>query len=177
MGYIQDIEANRHLKDDFFKNNDQSPIPDKERHHFSGLKYFPIDEKLQFELELKIHANCEDFESADSAGNIRKFYRFGEFHFHIDDHEVVLQAYKSDLKESGLFIPFKDLTNGTETYGAGKYLDLEEPHHKTPDGKWILDFNLAYNPYCAYNQNYACPLTPFENHLKIPIKAGEKKYY
>ncbi|MHA1701352.1 MAG: DUF1684 domain-containing protein, partial [Promethearchaeota archaeon] len=72
---------------------------------------------------------------------------------------------------------FRDETSGKETYGAGKYLDLEEENHKISKGKWILDFNVAYNPFCAYSEKYACPFVPPENWLKVPIFAGEKKYH
>jgi hypothetical protein len=175
--YIKTLEENREAKNHFFKEHWQSPIEKDERKKFTEINYFPVDEKYRFELELLIHANPDQFESADSKGDVRQFYRFGEFHFKIEGQDAVLQAYKSDLSEPRLFIPFKDTTNGLDTYGAGRYMDLEDDHHKTQEGKWIFDFNLAYNPYCAYNHNYACPLTPFENHLKIAIKAGEKKYH
>ena len=172
--YIEQIQNQRASKDQFFKEHLQSPIPSAEQPTFSGLQYFPIDPAFRFELTLNLLPTPEKFESADSAGNPRQFYRFGTFSFIIEGCEGTLHAYKSDLSEERLFIPFKDTTNGKETYGAGRYLDLEDAHDKTPEGAWIIDFNKAYNPFCAYNHQYACAFTPFENHLKVSIPAGEK---
>jgi len=102
--------------------------------------------------------------------------RWGEFRFKIGDKACTLQAYKSDPNEERLFVPFRDETSGKETYGAGRYLDLDDEHHCTTDGKWILDFNCAYNPWCAYSDAYACPFVDPENWLKVAVRAGEKKY-
>ncbi|MHA1744739.1 MAG: DUF1684 domain-containing protein [Promethearchaeota archaeon] len=173
--YIENIKEQRAGKDRFFKEHYQSPIPPQEQPSFSGLQYFSVDPAFRFELPLTLFETPEKFESADSAGNIREFYRFGKFQFNINDKDVILHAYKSDLSENRLFIPFKDATNGNgETYGAGRYLDMEEARDQTATGDWIVDFNKAYNPFCAYNHGYACALTPYENHLKISIRAGEK---
>ena len=172
--YIEKMEELRASKDRFFKEHVQSPIPSHDQAAFSGLQYFPVDPAFRMELALTVLATPEKFESADSAGNIREFYRYGKFLLTIDGQDVTLHAYKSDLAEERLFIPFKDTTNGNDTYGAGRYLDLEDAPDKTPTGNWVLDFNKAYNPFCAYNHNYACALTPYENHLKVSIPAGEK---
>jgi hypothetical protein len=80
----------------------------------------------------------------------------------------VLQAYKSDAEEEQLFISFRDATSGQETYGAGRYLDLDAARNRTADGKWILDFNRAYNPWCVYSEDYTCPFVPQENWLAVP---------
>ncbi|MCD6176553.1 MAG: DUF1684 domain-containing protein, partial [Candidatus Cloacimonetes bacterium] len=108
-------------------------------------------------------------------GNMRDFLKWGKFTFEINNQYYILNAYKSDETETRLFIPFKDATSGKETYGAGRYIDLEEERDKIGN-KWILDFNFATNPWCAYSNNYVCPLIPFENILKVEIKAGEKSY-
>jgi len=172
--YITHMKGQRASKDQFFKEHVQSPISHHDQAAFSGLQYFPVNPAFRFELALTLLANPEKFESADSAGNIREFYRFGKFPLTVNGQDVILHAYKSDLAEERIFIPFKDTTNGNETYGAGRYIDLEEAHDKTPTGNWVLDFNKAYNPFCAYNHDYACALTPYENHLKVSISAGEK---
>ncbi|MHA1520029.1 MAG: DUF1684 domain-containing protein [Promethearchaeota archaeon] len=177
QSYKESVLTSRQEKDRFFQSSGHSPIPSDEREKFAGLKYFPINPDYRYELEIKIHPKAESFDSSDSGGNVRKFYRYGEFHFIIGGESYILQAYKSSLKETGLFVPFKDSSNGDETYGAGRYLDLDEDWDKTPDGKYILDFNFAYSPYCAYNHGYACALTPFENHLQVTIPAGEKSYH
>jgi uncharacterized protein (DUF1684 family) len=85
-------------------------------------------------------------------------------------------VYKSGPREERLFIPFRDGTCGKETYGAGRYLDLEPAEHLTDEGKWIVDFNEAYNPWCAYSEDYACPFVPPENRLRVPVRAGERNY-
>jgi len=110
----------------------------------------------------------------DTGGNKREFLRWGEFRFRIAGKDCTLQAYKSDPEEERLFIPFRDTTNGKETYGAERYLELEPRKHYTAEGKWILDFNRAYNPWCAYNKDYVCPFVPPENWLRVPVRAGEK---
>ena len=101
--------------------------------------------------------------------------KWGKFTFEINKQEYVLFAYKSNEEETRLFVPFKDATSGKETYGAGRYIDLEEERDKI-ENKWILDLNFATNPWCAYSHNYVCPLIPFENILQVEIKAGEKSY-
>ena len=109
-----------------------------------------------------------------SRGDVREFLRWGEFRFNIGGEECTLQAYKSRSEEEGLFVLFRDTISGAETYAAGRYLDLDPDRDPTPEGKWILDFNRAYNPWCAYSEAYTCPLVPLENWLKVPVRAGEK---
>lgn len=166
----------RKEKDIFFATSPESPIPREEREFFRGLSYFPPDPSYRFELDLHEHDNKETVEIEDTAGQIRQFLRWGEFRFEVNGVKCTLQAYSNDPVREGLFIPFKDETNGLETYGAGRYIDLHYETDRTPEGKWILDFNKAYNPWCAYSMYYACPYVPPENHLKVPIRAGEKNY-
>ena len=156
----EELEMNRKSKDYFFAQSWQSPIPENEKKNFKGLSYFPPNPKFYFELDLHEHENKETIHIQDTKDNMRHLIRWGEFIFEVDGTECKLQAYKSDPNEKHLFVPFRDETSGKETYGAGKYLDLDEENHTTPDGKWILDFNVAYNPFCAYNENYACPFVP-----------------
>jgi len=113
---------------------------------------------------------------AYTKGDEQDFLRWGEFRFKIGGKEQALQAYRSNPREETLFIPFKDVTSGKETYRAGRYLDLEPGRGCTADGKWILDFNQAYNPWCVYSETYTCPFVPVENWLGVPIQAGEKNY-
>lgn len=169
------IETERKQKDMFFAGHFQSPIPVEERSKFKGLNYYPPDPDYYFELELHQHSQKKGLKIEDTKGNVRNFIRWGEFRFKVGNEACKLQAYKSDLREERLFIPFRDATSGKQTYGAGRYLDLSPEEHLTAAGKWILDFNRAYNPWCAYNQNYACPFVPPENWLKVEILAGEKK--
>ena len=171
----KEVEMGRKQKDAFFGGY-QSPIPYEGRENFKGLNYYPADINYRFELELIEHSEKNTLKIEDTKGNIREFIRYGEFRFKIDGTDCKLQAYKSDLQEERLFIPFKDATTGKETYPAGRYLDMELGIDQSADEKWILDFNKAYNPWCAYSENYACPFTPPENWLKVPIYAGEKNY-
>ncbi len=170
------LEKDREEKDWFFANHWQSPVLLQDRAKFKGLDYFPPDPNYRFELELHEHREKKTVKMAYSKGEEREFIRWGEFRFRIEGKECTLQAYKSDPREERLFIPFKDATSGKETYGAGRYLDLEPGRNRTPSGRWILDFNRAYNPWCAYNEMYTCPFILPENWLDVPIRAGEKKY-
>lgn len=173
--YVQQIEQERKEKDQFFETHPQSPIPQADRESFDGLAYFPPDPSYRFELELDEHDNPETISVETTHDGVREYLRWGEFQFEIDDEAATLQAYRSDPSEDRLWVPFRDETNGAETYPAGRYLDLEEAEHRDGDG-WILDFNLAYNPSCAYADAYECPLIPMENWLDIRIEAGEKTY-
>lgn len=170
------LERGRKEKDIFFRVHPSSPIPFEERMSFKRLNYYPLKSNYRFELKLHEHKEKKILKMIDTKGNERKFLRWGEFRFRIKGKEYVLQAYKDNSEENRLFIPFRDVTSGVETYGAGRYLDLEPERHLTNKGKWILDFNQAYNPWCAYSEAYACPLIPQENCLDVAIRAGEKKY-
>ncbi len=171
-----DIEMQRKEKDRFFAIHPQSPIPAEHRGQFEGLEYYPVDLAYRFELELYEHSDKKALQIEDTGGNARNFLRWGEFRFTIAGKECKLQAYKSEAAEQRLFIPFKDTTSGKETYGAGRYLDLDYDSDRTHDGDWILDFNKAYNPWCAYSENYVCPFVPPENWLDVTVRAGEKIY-
>jgi uncharacterized protein (DUF1684 family) len=105
-----------------------------------------------------------------TTGDVQTYERFGRVRFPVAGEEAALTIYRN---ENGFFLPFVDALAGNETYGAGRYLEPEE----LPDGTLLVDFNLAYNPYCAYNENWSCPITPAENRLKVPIRAGEKVFH
>lgn len=170
------LERERKEKDKFFATDWQSPIPLEERAKFKGLAYYLPDPNYRFELELHEHKNKKILQIQDTTGNLRDFIRWGEFQFDLSGKECKLQTYKNDINDTQLFVPFKDTTNSKETYGAGRYLDLDFNRDRTANGNWILDFNKAYNPWCAYSINYACPFVASENWLKVPIFAGEKNY-
>ena len=103
---------------------------------------------------------------------IRDYYRIGYLEFQVKDQTTSIHVYQQADNPDYNFVPFRDSTSGNITYGAGRYMDIEK------DGDlFVLDFNKAYSPYCAYNENYSCPLPPFENHLKIPVEAGEKDFH
>ena len=170
------VERARQAKDEFFSQQGQSPIPLEDRPRFKGLEYYPPDASYRFELELHEHTEKQAVRMAYTKGNEQDFLRWGEFRFKIGGKEQILQAYWSNPQEETLFVPSKDATSGKETYGAGRYLDLEPGRGRTQDRKWILDFNQAYNPWCVYSEAYTCPFVPTENCLEVPILAGEKNY-
>jgi uncharacterized protein (DUF1684 family) len=172
------LEREREEKNRFFVLDPRSPIPLEERDNLvgKGLSYFPPDPNLRFELTLDEHKEKKKIVVATSKDGEREFIRWGEFRFEVDGNLCTLQAYKSDRDEEGLWVPFKDKTSGKETYGAGRYLDLEPKSHRTTEGKWVLDLNRGYNPWCAYSEAYTCPFIPPENWLKVPVRAGEKIY-
>jgi len=170
------IQRERQQKDRFFSSHYQSPIPLEDRYRFKQLDYYSPDPDYRFEVELHEHGQKKVLKTEDTQGNEREFLRWGEFRFNIEGKEFTLEAYKSNPEEERLFVPFRDTTNGKETYGAGRYLDLDREDHYTAEGKWILDFNTAYNPWCAYSGSYACPLVDPENWLDVPVRAGERSY-
>jgi uncharacterized protein (DUF1684 family) len=173
-GYAALIEEGRAGKDAYFKRSSASPIPADARSGFSGLPYFPVDEAFRFEgLALEPYAGSEpsSFQIPTSDGQLRPAHRAGTFTFEHDGAPRRLTAYVLDGSDGdSLFVPFLDTTSGHETYGAGRYLDLEPES----DGTYVIDFNLAYHPYCVYAETYSCPLTPAENRLPVRIEAGER---
>jgi uncharacterized protein (DUF1684 family) len=172
--YQAALEGYRKEKDAFFKTSPHSPIPAAERDAFDGLPYYPLDEDLVFEgLGLEPYAGDEptSFQSPTSDGKLRPARRAGTFTFELGGAPRRLTAYTFENGQSdSLFVPFLDETSGHETYGAGRYLDLEPDE----DGTYAIDFNLAYHPSCVYAPQYSCPLTPAENRLATRIEAGER---
>jgi len=160
----------RRGKDDFFAHHPQSPLTRSQKQEFKGLAYFPEASELRLEVEVEVLSEQEEIEMQTSTGDVQFYRRFGRFHFQVEGRECTLTIYNS---EGGYFLPFVDGLAGVETYPAGRYLEPE----LEPDGRFLVDFNLAYNPYCAYNDQWSCPLTPFENRLKAPIRAGEKVFH
>lgn len=174
LDYGEAIRAFRSDKDAYFRTAPGSPLPPAERADFPGLPYFDVDETLAFEgLVLEPYRGDEPttFAIPTSDNRLRPATRAGVFRFEVGGTACSLTAYTFDGSESGsLFVPFLDGTTGIESYGAGRYLDLEAEE----DGTYILDFNLAYHPSCVYDLRFSCPLTPAENRLPVRIEAGER---
>jgi uncharacterized protein (DUF1684 family) len=174
LDYAAQVEAYRAEKDEVFRFSANSPIPHDVRHDFPGLPYFPVDESLRFEgLALEEYAGDQptSFQIPTSDNQLKPAHRKGSFAFELGGEPRHLTAYVlNDGDPTSLFVPFLDATSGTETYGAGRYLDIEPDE----DGTYALDFNLAYHPYCVYAESYSCPLTPPENRLTIPIEDNER---
>lgn len=160
----------RQDKDFFFKTDRDSPIPEADRETFESLKYFPINDDLVFALDVDQYLWKTEVTISTNVGEEAQYVRYGRIRFPVDGKEQTLTVYQS---EGGLFLPFMDATSGVETYEGGRYLE--------PDldvtGKLLVDFNLAYNPFCAYGgADWSCPIPPMENRLSVRIEAGEKKY-
>ncbi len=174
LEYPDAVAQFRADKDEYFKRAPQSPIPAAERDAFTGLPYYPVDTAYYFEdRKLEPYSGDEPsrFQIPTSDSKLRPAHRAGTLAFELGGEPQKLTAYVLDEGDpTSLFVPFLDATSGTETYGAGRYLDLEPED----DGTYILDFNLAYHPSCVYDAIYSCPLTPAENRLPVRVEAGER---
>jgi hypothetical protein len=167
---MTELEMFRKEKDDFFGRHPQSPLTREQKRDFHGLNYFPENDALRLEVQAEELPVKERIEMQTSTGDVQVYFRHSRFHFDVDGQDVALTIYEG---AHGFFLPFVDSLAGKETYGAGRYLEPEP----LPGGKFLVDFNVAYNPYCAYNDAWSCPLTPTENRLKVPVRAGEKIFH
>ena len=170
--YTAKIAAIRAAKDESFKSDPDSPVPAAKKTSLIPLAYFPIDESYAVPASLEPAADRTRIQVPTSTGKIRDIERIGTLKFSLKGQTLRLTAFH-DLESREvrrLFVPFTDLTSGTETYQAGRYMELDP----TPTGIYVVDFNVAYNPYCYYSPEYDCPYPPKENRLEVPIRAGEK---
>lgn len=147
-----------------------SPLLPAQRDTFTALAYYPYDSALAFGLTLEPALDRSVLRLATSTGEPRDYVRFGTLSFTRGDRRHRLTVFQPTDGSGELFVPFADATNGQGTYAAGRYLDFEP----TADGRYVLDFNYAYNPYCVYNPAYSCPLPPPENRLGVAVPAGER---
>jgi uncharacterized protein len=164
----------RKERDQFFKTHQRSPLAPAGKGGFKGLEYFPFNPRYYFEGPIQreiLHVNDPKYYATflTNKGTNKRYIRYGKFHFNLDGKDNVLEVYKSILSDT-LFIPFKDLTNGKETYEGGRYIDAEI----LSGYRMVLDFNMAYSPSCVYNKKFTCAIPPKENTLNIGIKAGER---
>ncbi|HEU4496844.1 MAG TPA: DUF1684 domain-containing protein [Flavobacterium sp.] len=161
-----------------YADPEESPLLEKDLKKFKSLSFFPISKKFFVIAKFIRTPGEKPFEMATTTGRKPVYVKYGEAHFTIDGKSFKASLYQSqDLKKidkykDNLFLPFTDLTSGTETYGGGRYIDLKIPQGDT----LIIDFNKAYNPYCAYNHKYSCPIPPSENDLAVAVRAGVKKF-
>jgi uncharacterized protein (DUF1684 family) len=166
------------MKDKQFQHAPSSPLTDEQIPHFKKLAYFPIDYKYRINASFKHNPVPVMMNIQTSSGEERMYIKNGNLEFKVDGENYSLATYQDQdlIRKKGyekhLFLPFTDKTTGKESYGGGRYLDIQLP----AGNEVVLDFNLAYNPYCAYNVNYSCPIPPRENHLEVEIQAGEKKF-
>lgn len=170
--YAEEIASWRASKDQYMRQSDESPVPPDQRASFPLLTYFPIEPEYRVPASLAVSRSNAVIEIPTSRGERRAHQRVGTLSFTLKGQPLTLTAFVEVGQEDmrSLFVPFGDLTNGTETYPGGRYLTLD----RTATGIYDLDFNRAYHPFCYYNPNYDCPYPPRENRLPLPIRAGER---
>ncbi|WP_081209661.1 DUF1684 domain-containing protein [Salegentibacter sediminis] len=176
--YYEQILKHREAIDLKFATEEESPLEEKDFREFKQLTYFGIDAKFSLKANFVRTPDTPLFAMRTTTSRLPLYRKYAEIYFSLDGKTYKLNCYQNQELASDpeyhdyLFLPFTDLTNGETTYSGGRYLDL-----RIPEGdSIILDFNKAYNPYCAYSGKYSCPMVPKENHLEIPISAGEKKF-
>jgi len=161
---------------EFYANPKTTPLNEEEKSDFKGITFFPIDNKYCIEADYKAIENGEVIPFPTSAGKIKHYKEYGIATFQLEGKQHQLTIYQSspimDQYKDHLFLPFTDDTNGESTYGGGRYIDLSIEKSFIEDGKILIDFNQAYNPYCAYSKRYNCPIPPGNNSLEAAIKAG-----
>lgn len=172
---IKDFQYNLNTE---FADKEESPLTEKDFKNFKALDFFPIDSTYKITAKFKLNENPTLFEMPTTTDRLPIYKTYGTATFSLNGKEVTLHIYQNQelIKKpeytSHLFIPYTDLTNSNGSYGGGRYIDL-----KIPEGNIIvIDFNTSYNPYCAYNHKYSCPIPPHENDLPIAIKAGVKAF-
>ena len=160
----------RKLKDMFFKSDPDSPLSVEQKSAFQGLRYYQENPALRFESEVETFDEHKHVHMQTGTGEIEEYVKYGKVRFEVDGVPTELTVYRTE--DGSAFVPFADATSGKKTYGAGRYLELE------PLGRnqFEVDFNLAYNPWCAYSLEYSCPIPPEENRLSVSIRAGEKDF-
>ena len=175
---IKEIKAHQEKQNTQFITKGESPLTEEDRKHFKGLEFFDIDLTYRVEAKFKRTPNEEAFAVGTSSGKTKFLIKYGVLNFSVKGKNLTLAVYQSPgllsnpLYKDYLFLPFNDLSNGNTTYGGGRFIDLSIPSGNTI----IIDFNMAYNPYCAYSDGWSCTIPPEENNLEIEITAGVKKY-
>lgn len=176
--YIQSIEQERKAKDSIFRIESESPLIVEQINNFEGLKYFPVDKKYRVKARLDRVDSGTVIKMRTSTDRSPDYKIYGHIHFELDKKACQLTVYQNLAHQSDslysnlLFVPFTDDNSIILTYGGGRYIDFEIPESDT----FFLDFNKAYNPYCAYNHKWSCVIPPPENSLRIAVNAGEKNY-
>jgi uncharacterized protein len=171
--YSQQIIRERRATHDFMLTSDESPIEEAEKAKFEGLDYYPVDPGYRIKARFTPIKEKDVLVIPTSTGEEERYIKAGYANFSLQGKGQSLLLLKAEnTNKNELFLAFADETSGTETYGGGRYINIPAPKSSTI----VIDFNLAYNPYCAYNANFSCPLPPKENLLTVPIPAGEKVF-
>ena len=175
--YSEKIRQHRDSISSAMSDTALSILTNAEIEKFSGLKYYPVSPSYCLPAKFIRIKKTETFEMITNTSRRPVFRVYGKLRFSLDGKTYELFVYKSENPHAGyenwLFCPFTDLTSGDESYGGGRYLDFEIKDMENP----VIDFNLCYNPYCAYSDRFSCPVPPKENFLNVKIEAGEKKYH
>ncbi len=172
----QEFQANLNKE---YANREESPLTDEDFKNFKGLDFYPIDNKYIVEAKFKRTEGEKVFKMKTTGARLPEYVKYGELSFSLNGKQFKLNLYRNiELsKKAGfedyLFLSFSDLSCGKQTYIGGRYIDMRIPKGNTA----IIDFNKAYNPYCAYNHKYSCPIVPLDNDLDIEILAGVKKFH
>ena len=183
--YRNALQAKREEKDRFFADHPQSPIPPEEREDFSGLTYFPPDPTYRVTATVSLEDDPESNPVAmdTSSGREVRYLRIATLTFDLErddpdleDGTYELTAYSQDGSTDTLFVPFRDKTTGQQSYRGGRYMELDVAGDLEDGQELIVDFNLAYSPFCAFSETFDCPLPPEENWLEVAIAAGEQEY-
>src|SRR2546421_5030615 len=170
-------------RDELFARHPQSPLDEEQRRSFQGLDYFPYNPDLRFVVDVDINVEPVRLSIVMDAEGSMAMTTVGRVQFSVDGQQVALSLYWLNIYGGGLFLPFRDATSPKESYGSGRYLfdtikGSDFLHAPGTSGleRIVLDFNYAYNPSCAYNDKWVCPLAPLENRLSVPIHAGEMNF-
>jgi len=161
-----------------FSSKADSPLTDEDLKTFKALDFFPVDTTFRVTAKLKFHEDSKPFKMATTTDRLPIYKLYATASFTIKDKEYQLEIYQNQQLvltveyEDYLFLPFTDNSNGDTSYGGGRFIDLKVPE----SDEIIIDFNQAYNPYCAYNHKYSCPIPPKVNHLDVEITAGVMAY-
>ncbi len=164
-----------------FKDASKSPLTNKDLKEFKGLDFFPVDSTFRVIATLTKTVDAKIFEMPTTTDRRPLYKEYGILTFTLQGVSCKLSIYQNQDEDRDpeykdyLFLPFTDDTSGNESYGGGRYMDVLTTDERT-DGTILLDFNNTYNPYCAYNKRYSCPITPRKNHLDLEIKAGIKDF-
>jgi uncharacterized protein (DUF1684 family) len=177
------LQRFRETRDELFATHAQSALDAEQKQKFQGLRYFPYNPVLCVEADIDTEIELEQLSVAMNAEETMIMNTVARLHFKIEDSRVTLSLYWLNIYGGGLFLPFRDTTSPAESYGGGRYLfdtikgsDFLPATGATGKERILLDFNYAYNPSCAYNDRWVCPLAPVENRLKVAIRAGEMNY-
>ncbi|MEX2349627.1 MAG: DUF1684 domain-containing protein [Flavobacteriaceae bacterium] len=173
---LQEIERYQQKLNDTYTNPETTILLRKDFKRFKGLEFYPADLKYRVEAVFVRTPDEKPFLMPTTTDRLPEYVKYGEFHFQIDSLEFVLDVFQNTSPspgyETSLFLPFTDITSGNGSYGGGRYLDMEMPE----GNRAIIDFNKAYNPYCAYNPGYSCPIPPEQNDMQTRIEAGVKDF-